>query len=109
MELNMESLPLIGCLAAGITTAVIVGYSIMKEYNPEDDSSMVEAMESLEKEMRSIFSVESVEREGNLIVVYLKYFPNGNEHWSMIPISYRGYDVETRIRGESEKEIYKIK
>lgn len=105
----MEILPLIGCLAAGITTAVLVGYSIMKGYDSGEDSNIVEAKESLEKEMKNSFIVEAVEIEDNMLVVYLKYFPNGTEQWSMFPTSYKGYAVETRIRGESEDDVYKIK
>jgi len=109
MYLDMEILPLIGCLAVGITTAILVGRSIMKGYDPGEDSNIVEAMESLEKEMKKFFILESVEREDDMLVVYLKYIPNGTEEWSMIPVSYKGYDVETRIKGESGKDVYKIK
>lgn len=110
MGISMESLPLIGCLAVGITTAILLCRSIMRGYNSGEGISTIEdAMESLKEDISTNFTLEAIEREGNKIIVYLEYMPDHLEGWSRIPISYGGYEVETRIRGESEKENYKIK
>ncbi len=101
-------LPLTGCLAVGIIASILVGRSIMKGYSTGEIQTIEEAMESLKEEVSKNFTVNSVERERNRIIVYLEYIPDGMEGWGRIPVIYGGYNVETRIRGEGEK-IYKVK
>ena len=108
MVLTDGILPLSGCLAAGIIASILVGRSIMKGYSTGEIQTIEESMESLKEEIGKNFTLNSVEREGSRIIVYLEYIPDGLEGWSRIPTFYGVYEVETRIRGEGEQN-YKIK
>ena len=105
MEKIFDSLLLPGVGAIGLISALLIGRSILKNYEKSTPISIEESRLDLENQLKWL-GIQGVINEGNLLVVFLEYWPS-SEKLNFIPVVYKGYTVETRL--SDDKDLIRLK
>ena len=97
--INVETAPFIVLGAVFITLIVMIRSSIKQGFKTGKPIGIAEAMDSLDQDLSDINLKYVHQDEVNIISVYFDYFPS-METISRIPVTYKGFEVQTKIYDE---------
>ena len=105
MNFVIENAILVACFLV-VLILLVMAYFIARDKKPVLPISIEEAKLNLLQHLDRIGCNPSIEIDGRKIIVNFEYLPS-SETISFVPVLYKGYIIESRLKGE--ESVYKIK